>query len=101
MRATTHSRVAISNLEGDIFTVDTLDIDDSATAQPSPSIVSVNEYIVYAASFSVPAFYFTIHDSSSYIYQSIIHLKVDVFYRWTSTAPCRSRTDFIVQGQTP
>jgi ubiquitin-like-conjugating enzyme ATG10 len=39
--------------------------DDSATAQDflSPSFC-VNEYIIYSASFNVPAFYFTIHDSS-------------------------------------
>ena len=66
-RTATHTRTAVPDLEGDTFTVDNLDIDDLATAQPSPSTVAVEEYIVYAASFNVPAFYFTIHDSSSYI----------------------------------
>ena len=64
---TTHARTLVSDPERDTFIVDNLDIDDLATAQPTPAAVAVNEYIVYAASFSVPAFYFTIHDSSSYI----------------------------------
>ena len=64
---TTHIRNVASDLESDTFIVDNLDIDDLATAQPSPSTVAVKEYIVYAASFNVPAFYFTLHDSSSYI----------------------------------
>ncbi|KAF8812368.1 hypothetical protein BYT27DRAFT_7182808 [Phlegmacium glaucopus] len=65
-RTTTHARNVISDLEGDLFIVDNhgLDIDDLATAQPSPLTVAVNEYIAYAASFNVPAFYFTIHDSN-------------------------------------
>jgi hypothetical protein len=66
-RTTTHARTSISDLEDDTFVVDSLDIDDLATAQPSPSNVAVEEYIVYAASFNVPAFYFAIHDSCSYI----------------------------------
>ena len=78
----------MSGLEGDTFIVDDfgLDVDDLATAQPSPSTLVVIEYIVYAASFNVPAFYFTIHDSSSYILrrQTISML---MFYRRTSTTP--------------
>jgi len=101
-RTTTHARTAITDLEGDLFIVDNhgLDIDDLATAQPSSLTVAVNEYIVYAASFNVPAFYFTIHDSSSYIFRRQT-ISILMFYRWTSITPCGSRTDFIVQGQTP
>ncbi|KAF9482472.1 hypothetical protein BDN70DRAFT_773858, partial [Pholiota conissans] len=40
--------------------------DDAATApeRPSSDVLVVQEYIVYSASFNVPAFYFTAHDTN-------------------------------------
>ncbi|PPQ77264.1 hypothetical protein CVT25_010846 [Psilocybe cyanescens] len=41
-----------------------LETDDPASAHPAPAPLTVQEFIVYSASFSVPAFYFTIHDTN-------------------------------------
>ncbi|KAF8913829.1 hypothetical protein CPB84DRAFT_1840622 [Gymnopilus junonius] len=38
--------------------------EDEATAQPAQPILTAREFVVYSASFSVPAFYFTIHDTN-------------------------------------
>jgi ubiquitin-like-conjugating enzyme ATG10 len=48
-------------------TNEVVEIDDDATVShlPSTRLVS-NQYIVYSATFQVPAFYFTIHDSSTW-----------------------------------
>lgn len=38
--------------------------DDIATAHSAPPALNVQEFIVYSAPFRVPAFYFTVHDTS-------------------------------------
>ena len=66
-RKTMHSRKPPPDLTEAVEIADIDDEpDDPSTAQPvSYSAVDVTEYIVYSASFSVPAFYFTIHGSSA------------------------------------
>jgi ubiquitin-like-conjugating enzyme ATG10 len=51
--------------------------EDVATVQASvPPPLTVHEYIIYSASFNVPAFYFTVHDSSECA--SPIDIKIDL-----------------------
>lgn len=62
-----HTHKIPVDLDTTLHDLDELDIEeeDPALAQPaSKSSLSVDEYIIYHASFNVPAFYFAIHDSS-------------------------------------
>jgi len=65
-RSTVHARKAPIDPEDEPALSD-LEIqeDDPATAQPVVSSLNVEEHIVYSASFTVPAFYFNIFDSSA------------------------------------
>ncbi|KDR83822.1 hypothetical protein GALMADRAFT_236227 [Galerina marginata CBS 339.88] len=65
MRTTTHFQKS-PNLAQDAisFPEPQVEEDDLATAQPAGPAVIVQEYIVYSASFGVPAFYFTIHNTN-------------------------------------
>ncbi|KIM46264.1 hypothetical protein M413DRAFT_426701 [Hebeloma cylindrosporum] len=64
-RSTAHF-TSLSSLEEDQFLFDQPEEEDNATAdaQPSRQPLSVQEYIVYSASFNVPAFYFTMHNTN-------------------------------------
>jgi len=58
-----------SKSEDDQLVFDPPEEEDNATAdaQPSRQPLSVQEYIVYSASFNVPAFYFTMHNTSVFL----------------------------------
>lgn len=58
-----------------------VEIDDGATMSHAPltPIVS-NQYVVYSATYQVPAFYFTIHDSSAWsLLQALLVLRRSIF----------------------
>lgn len=63
-RTTSHfSKVHVDIAESDLIEEDLEEERDVAAAIPPQSCFTVQEYIVYSASFMVPAFYFTIHNS--------------------------------------
>jgi len=71
--------------------------EDIATAQASelPSL-SVHEYIVFSASFSVPAFYFTMQDSS--VCSDSVLKSIWIFFinRRESLVSARNNADIVV-----
>ena len=50
--------------DDDLETNDDLEPNDPSTAPSNQGLLTVQQYAVYSASFNVPAFYFTINDSS-------------------------------------
>jgi ubiquitin-like-conjugating enzyme ATG10 len=85
-RSTVHFMTP-SDLEEDQLIFDQPE-DDNATAdaQPSRQASSVQEYIVYSASFNVPAFYFTMHNTSVFL-QNLFNSAHLTPRRWRAALP--------------
>jgi len=64
VRTTTHFFRKSSLEQSWCETEELYEEDDPATGKTASPALTVQEYIVYSASFSVPVFYFTIHDTS-------------------------------------
>jgi ubiquitin-like-conjugating enzyme ATG10 len=77
-----------SILEEDQLFFDQPEEDDSATAdaQPSRQPLSVQEYIVYSASFNVPAFYFTMYNTSVFL-RNLFNSAHLTSRRWRAALP--------------
>lgn len=65
-RTTTHFFKSPASPGYDDLEAEDVEAEDAATAtaQLPPTMLTVQEHIVYSASFNVPAFYFTAHDTS-------------------------------------
>ena len=100
-RSTAHFMTP-SNSEEDQLIFDQPEEDDNATAdaQPSRQALSVQEYIVYSASFNVPAFYFTMHNTSVFL-QSLFNSAHLTPRRWRTALPRWHPANFHLQVETP
>lgn len=70
-RSTNHFLISSTDgADSDWTLLQTDEVEDdpaAAVAQALNDTLTVDEYIVFSASFSVPAFYFTVHDTSVFV----------------------------------